>query len=91
MKLGPAFRDALSDARVKCGDIITVTVEAMGFRIVPAYLVDFFEKAFDMDDVKKANAPCPETDSHGVPCEMKGPHERHACPEALRRRALEDR
>jgi len=52
MKFAPQFREALTMARLRCGNIIAVTVEAMGYTIVPTNLVETFCKMLERDDAK---------------------------------------
>lgn len=50
MKLAAALRDGLLEARVRCGSMIYVTVEALGYVIVPKVFVDGLMRSLERGD-----------------------------------------
>lgn len=62
MKLADDFREALAGARHRCGPIITTTVEALGYVIVPAPFVASFIRLLTRDDERQEPTPCARAD-----------------------------
>ncbi len=54
MNLADALRDALRDARQRCGGMIAVTLDGLGYVAVPVGFVDVMIKLFEKDDERRA-------------------------------------
>lgn len=57
MKLAPAFRDALRDVRQRCGGMIAVTLDGLGYVAVPRPYVDMIIRLLERDDERRAAEP----------------------------------
>lgn len=52
--LAPEIRGSIAEARRTCGAMIAVTVEALGYTIVPTPLIEAFIRQVERDDAARA-------------------------------------